>query len=170
MVVSAEALATVKVRVITKLYMYIDRKERQRPAFNYLELNQIIYLDMVIMVHLIYWFVRMFFQKHFDCLQWHYGIREHSFLLNNCVLSNHYLITQKLVSQFLLYKFYMKTAPWLKCFLVSRQKRNTSMFIAFVGSTLHAGICVACLKLTTLGRRIVNRLYPGVFSLGECRV
>ena len=33
------------------------------------------------------------------------------------------------------------------------------MFIAFVGSTSRAGICVACLKLTTLGRRIVNRLY-----------
>ena len=52
--VLAEALATVMVRVITKLYMYIDEKERQRPAFNYLELNQISYLDMVIMVHLIY--------------------------------------------------------------------------------------------------------------------
>ena len=33
------------------------------------------------------------------------------------------------------------------------------MFITFMGSTSRAGICVACLKLTTLGRRIVNRLY-----------
>ena len=41
--------------------MYIDKKERERPAFNYLELNQINYLDMVIMVHLIYWFVKMLF-------------------------------------------------------------------------------------------------------------
>ena len=32
------------------------------------------------------------------------------------------------------------------------------MFISFVGSTSRAGICVAYLKLTTLGRRIVNRL------------
>ena len=56
--VSAEALATVNVRVITKLYIYIDRKERQRPAFNYLELNQTSYLDMV-MVHLIYRFVKL---------------------------------------------------------------------------------------------------------------
>ena len=30
------------------------------------------------------------------------------------------------------------------------------MFIAFVGSTSRAGICVAWLKLTTLGRRIVK--------------
>ena len=52
-VVSAEALATVKLRVITKLYMYIDRKERQMPEFNYLELNQMNYLDMI-MVRLIY--------------------------------------------------------------------------------------------------------------------
>ena len=35
----------------------------------------------------------------------------------------------------------------------------TCMFIAFTGSTSRAGICVACLKLITLGRRIVNRLY-----------
>ena len=27
------------------LYMYTDRKEMQRPAFNYLESNQINYLD-----------------------------------------------------------------------------------------------------------------------------
>ena len=40
--VSAEALATVKVRVTTKVYIYIDEKERQRPTFNYLELNQLL--------------------------------------------------------------------------------------------------------------------------------
>ena len=57
--VSAEALATVNVRVITKLYMYIDKK-RQRPAFNYFELNQINYLDMVI-IHMIYRFIKMFY-------------------------------------------------------------------------------------------------------------
>ena len=33
------------------------------------------------------------------------------------------------------------------------------MFITFTGSTSRAGICVACLELTTLARRIVNRLY-----------
>ena len=33
------------------------------------------------------------------------------------------------------------------------------MFITFMGSTSRAGICVACLKLTTSGRRIVNRLH-----------
>ena len=49
-VVSAEALATVNVRVITKLHIYIDKKERQRPEFNYLELNQI----NTVMVYLIY--------------------------------------------------------------------------------------------------------------------
>ena len=43
--VSAEALATVNVRAITELYMYIDKKW-QRPAFNYLELNQINYLHI----------------------------------------------------------------------------------------------------------------------------
>ena len=32
------------------------------------------------------------------------------------------------------------------------------MFITFMGRTSRAGICVACLKLSTLGRRIVNRL------------
>ena len=50
--VSTEALATVNVRVIPKLYMGIDTK-KERPALIYLELNQINYLDMV-MVHLIY--------------------------------------------------------------------------------------------------------------------
>ena len=56
------------------------------------------------------------FYKHFafDWSQRHYGIRECSFLLNNCLLSNYYLITQKLDSQFLLYKFYMKTAPLIE--------------------------------------------------------
>ena len=39
---SAEALATVNVRVLTKLFVYIDNlKEKQRSACNYLELNQI---------------------------------------------------------------------------------------------------------------------------------
>ena len=33
------------------------------------------------------------------------------------------------------------------------------MFITFIGSTSRAGICVACLKLTTLGRRTGNSLY-----------
>ena len=44
---------------------------------------------------------------------------------------------------------------------------HACMFITFVGSTSRAGICVACLKLTTLGRRIVNRLYHfvGFFTL-----
>ena len=37
--------------------------------------------------------------------------------------------------------------------------KNTCMFITFMGSTSRAGICMACLKLTTLGRRIVNRFY-----------
>ena len=36
------------------------------------------------------------------------------------------------------------------------------MFVAFTASTSRAGICVACLKLTTLVRRIVNRLYLSV--------
>ena len=40
--------------------MYIVKKEIQRPAFNYLELNQIDYLDMI-MIHLIYSFVKMFY-------------------------------------------------------------------------------------------------------------
>ena len=40
------------------------------------------------------------------------------------------------------------------------------MFIAFTGSTSRAGICVACLKLTTLSRRIINKLYNGLrFSI-----
>ena len=43
-------MATVNVRVITKLYIYIDESERQRPAFNYFELNQINYLDMVMSI------------------------------------------------------------------------------------------------------------------------
>ena len=42
--VSAETLAAVNVRAI-ELYMYIDKKG-QRPAFNYLELNQINYSDI----------------------------------------------------------------------------------------------------------------------------
>ena len=50
--VSTEALATVNVRVITKLYMHIDKRGK-RPAYSYLELNQVNYSDMV-MVHLIY--------------------------------------------------------------------------------------------------------------------
>ena len=33
------------------------------------------------------------------------------------------------------------------------------MFIDFTASTSIAGICVACLKLATLPRRIVDRLY-----------
>ena len=32
-------------------------------------------------------------------------------------------------------------------------------YMHVMGSTSRAGICVACLKLITLGRRIVNRLY-----------
>ena len=129
------------------------------PAFNYLELNQINYLDMV-MAHLIFSFVKMFlFYKHFVFDYSQFGIIGRSFLLSNCLLSNHYLITQKLDSQFLLQKFYAKHPPdCMKCFLVSRKKRNACMFIAFTGSTSRAGICVACLKLTTLGRRIINRL------------
>ena len=53
--VLAEALATANKRVITKLYMYIGKKERQRPTFNYLELNQINYFAPVHMIpgHLI---------------------------------------------------------------------------------------------------------------------
>ena len=59
--VSAEVLTTVNARVITKLYksFTLKRKGRQRPAFNYLNLNQIYYLDKV-MVHLIYLFLKMF--------------------------------------------------------------------------------------------------------------
>ena len=38
------------------------------------------------------------------------------------------------------------------------------MFIIFMESTSRAEICVACLKLTTLGIRIVNRLQQIAFS------
>ena len=40
--ISDEALTTVNVSVITKLYIYLEYKGRQRPAFNYLELNQLL--------------------------------------------------------------------------------------------------------------------------------
>ena len=52
-VVSAEALATVNVGVIAKLYT--NKKEGERPAFNHLriKLNQLLRYGME-MVHLIY--------------------------------------------------------------------------------------------------------------------
>ena len=43
--------------------------------------------------------------------------------------------------------------------LVQVKMKILHMFITFMGSTLRAGICVASVKLTTFGRRIVNRLY-----------
>ena len=45
--VSDEALATKNVRIIAKVYMCIDKKEKQRPASNYLELHQIKYLKSI---------------------------------------------------------------------------------------------------------------------------
>ena len=40
--------------------MYIDKKsQKSKASIQLLELNQINYLDMV-MVHLMYWFVKMF--------------------------------------------------------------------------------------------------------------
>ena len=54
-------------------------------------LNQINYLDTV-MVHLIYF-------RLFTMTPWNDGT---FFLLNKYLLSNHYLITQKLDSQFML--------------------------------------------------------------------
>ena len=56
-------MATVNVTVITKLYMYIDKK-KERPALICLELNQINYLDMV-MVDLIYLLVKVFILEAF---------------------------------------------------------------------------------------------------------
>ena len=93
--VSAEALATVNVREITELYMYIDKKG-QRPAFNYLELNQINYLDIryIIFIDLLkcFYFRGILFSiVHNDTP---YGIMERSFLSNTCLLSNHYLVTK----------------------------------------------------------------------------
>ena len=42
---------------------------------------------------------------------------------------------------------------------VEKKYIHVYWFIAFVGSTSRAGVCVACMKLTTLGGRIVNRPY-----------
>ena len=44
---------TIAVSYMWDVTVYIDKKERQRSAFNYLELNQINYLDVAI-GHLIY--------------------------------------------------------------------------------------------------------------------
>ena len=51
-----------------------------------------------------------------------------------------------------------------RCLLMTESCCLRSL-ITFMGSTSRAGICVACLKLTTLGKRIVNRLYSGDRSI-----
>ena len=84
--VSAETLAAVNVRAI-ELYMYIDKKG-QRPAFNYLELNQINYLDIRYI-----WFIDSLKCFYFRSILFsiaHNDTMECSFLSNNCLLSNHY--------------------------------------------------------------------------------
>ena len=111
--VSAEALATVNVRVITELYMYIDK----RPAFNYLELNQLLRCGNgpFDLLKRFYFGIILFSIVHNDTMEsWN--------VLSCSIIAYHQSLseTQKLDSQFMLHKFYMKTSPRLKCFLVSR--------------------------------------------------
>ena len=46
---------------------------------------------------------------------------------------------------------------------------STCMFIAFTGSTSYVRICVACLRLTTLPRRVVNAGCPKKVHIYEIR-
>ena len=82
---------------------------------------------------------------------------EHSFLLNSCLLSNHYPYNTK--TRFAVYIVEILYENILLTEMLSSLKvaKKHMQFIVFMGSTSRAGICVACLKLTTLGRRIVNR-------------
>ena len=81
-----------------------------------------------------------------------------SFLLNNFLLSNRYLITQTVDSQCFIAGIFYEIIPLTDMLSGLEVTKSTCMFIALTRSTSSTGICVARLKLTTLPRRTVNRL------------
>ena len=78
-----------------------------------------------------------------------------SFLLNNCLLS---LSTKTRIAIYVV-EILHGNIPLTEMLSSLKVAKKYIHLITLMGSNSRAGICVAWLKLTTLGRRIVNRLY-----------